>query len=100
MFGTLGFPELIIICVIVLIIFGAGRLPQIGEGIGKALKGFKKDFASGRLSASRVAGPTIPTCDPFNLGISRAGFPGGAERFPDIPARSRTNARDNSRTSL
>lgn len=43
MFGTLGFSELIIILVIVLIIFGAGRLPQIGEGLGKALKGFKKE---------------------------------------------------------
>lgn len=43
MFGTLGFSELIIILAIVLIIFGAGRLPQIGEGIGKALKGFKKE---------------------------------------------------------
>ena len=43
MFGTLGFSELIIILVIVLIIFGAGRLPQIGEGVGKALKGFKKE---------------------------------------------------------
>jgi len=43
MFGTLGFSELIIIAVIVLIIFGAGRLPQIGEGLGKALKGFKKE---------------------------------------------------------
>ena len=43
MFGTLGFSEIIIILVIVLIIFGAGRLPQIGEGVGKALKGFKKE---------------------------------------------------------
>ncbi|GJL66338.1 MAG: hypothetical protein NPIRA05_13090 [Nitrospirales bacterium] len=43
MFGTMGFSELIIILVIVLIIFGAGRLPQIGEGVGKALKGFKKE---------------------------------------------------------
>jgi TatA/E family protein of Tat protein translocase len=43
MFGTMGFSELIIILVIILIIFGAGRLPQIGEGIGKALKGFKKE---------------------------------------------------------
>jgi TatA/E family protein of Tat protein translocase len=43
MFGTLGFSELIIILVIVLIIFGAGKLPQIGEGLGKALKGFKKE---------------------------------------------------------
>ena len=43
MFGTLGFSELIIILAIVLIIFGAGKLPQIGEGLGKALKGFKKE---------------------------------------------------------
>ena len=45
MFGTMGFSELMIILVIILIIFGAGRLPQIGEGVGKALKGFKKEVA-------------------------------------------------------
>ncbi len=43
MFGTMGFSELIIILVLVMIIFGAGRLPQIGEGVGKALKGFRKE---------------------------------------------------------
>jgi TatA/E family protein of Tat protein translocase len=43
MFGTMGILELIIILVIVLIIFGAGKLPQIGEGVGKALRGFKKE---------------------------------------------------------
>jgi TatA/E family protein of Tat protein translocase len=43
MFGTMGISELIIILVIVLIIFGAGRLPQIGEGVGKALRGFKRE---------------------------------------------------------
>ena len=43
MFGTMGNSELIIILVIVLIIFGAGKLPQIGEGVGKALRGFKKE---------------------------------------------------------
>ena len=42
MFGTFGFTELILILVIVLIIFGAGKLPQLGEGLGKAIKGFKK----------------------------------------------------------
>jgi sec-independent protein translocase protein TatA len=42
MFGSMGFTELILILFIVLIIFGAGKLPQLGEGVGKAIKGFKK----------------------------------------------------------
>ena len=41
MFG-LGWMELLLILIIVLIVFGAGKLPQIGEGVGKAVKGFKK----------------------------------------------------------
>jgi sec-independent protein translocase protein TatA len=41
MFG-IGMPELIIILVIILIIFGAGKLPEIGGGMGKAIRNFKK----------------------------------------------------------
>lgn len=41
MFG-LGMPELIIILVIIVIIFGAGKLPEIGAGIGKGIKNFKE----------------------------------------------------------
>lgn len=40
MFG-IGMPELIIILVIILIIFGAGKLPEIGAGMGKAIKNFR-----------------------------------------------------------
>ena len=45
MFGSIGMPELIVILVIVLVIFGASRLPQLGEGLGKAIKGFKKGIS-------------------------------------------------------
>ena len=41
MFG-IGIPELIIILVIVLIIFGANKLPEIGSGMGRAIRNFKK----------------------------------------------------------
>ena len=41
MFG-IGVPELIIILLIILIIFGAGKLPEIGGAIGKTIKNFKK----------------------------------------------------------
>jgi len=41
MFG-IGIPELIIILVIILIIFGAGKLPEIGSGLGRGIKNFKK----------------------------------------------------------
>jgi sec-independent protein translocase protein TatA len=41
MFG-LGFSELLIILVIVLIIFGAGKLPEIGEGMGRGIRNFRK----------------------------------------------------------
>lgn len=41
MFG-LGFPELIVILIIVVVLFGGSRLPEIGKGVGQAIKNFKK----------------------------------------------------------
>jgi sec-independent protein translocase protein TatA len=43
--GRLGFSELIIILLIVIVIFGAGKLPQIGAGLGQAITNFKKSVS-------------------------------------------------------
>ena len=40
--GGLGFPEMVVILIIALVIFGPNRLPQLGEGLGKAIRGFKE----------------------------------------------------------
>ena len=73
MFGSLGFTELILILFIVLIIFGAGKLPQLGEGLGKAIKGFKKsvheadaieaeaEAAQQQMAAPQQAIPATPS---------------------------------------
>lgn len=44
MFGS-GHWELLIILILVMIIFGAGKLPEIGSGIGKAIRNFKQGVA-------------------------------------------------------
>jgi sec-independent protein translocase protein TatA len=46
MFG-LGTQELIVILIIIVVLFGATRLPQIGSGIGQAIKNFKKSVREG-----------------------------------------------------
>lgn len=71
MFGSLGFTELVLILMIVLIIFGAGKLPQLGEGLGKAIKGFKKSVheadaieAEAQAATQQAAAPQAVTAAP------------------------------------
>jgi sec-independent protein translocase protein TatA len=42
---NLGMPELIVVLLILLLVFGASKIPQIGEGLGKAIRGFKRGLS-------------------------------------------------------
>ncbi|HEY7316808.1 MAG TPA: twin-arginine translocase TatA/TatE family subunit [Candidatus Binatia bacterium] len=42
MFGSIGMPELIIIFIVALIVFGPSKLPDLGKSLGEAIRGFKK----------------------------------------------------------
>ena len=52
LFGTLGTPELIIILIILLLIFGASKLPQLGGALGKTVKSFKQEIREGAAEAA------------------------------------------------
>jgi sec-independent protein translocase protein TatA len=53
MFG-LGMSELMVILVIVLIIFGAGKLPEIGGGLGKAIRNFKEATSDEKKEKDKI----------------------------------------------
>ena len=62
--GPIGWPELIILLVVVLIIFGPGKLPDIGKAVGKGIKEFRRasnDIEEGlRGEPSKPAPPAAP----------------------------------------
>lgn len=45
LFGPVGLPEMLLILLIVVIIFGARRLPELGKGLGEGIRNFKKGFS-------------------------------------------------------
>jgi sec-independent protein translocase protein TatA len=56
----MGFFELLIILVIVLVLFGAGRLPALGEGLGKAIRGFKDGMKGDKGGAAPAPKKELP----------------------------------------
>lgn len=45
---NIGLPELLVILVIIVVIFGAGKLPQLGKGLGEGIKNFKDAMREGQ----------------------------------------------------
>jgi sec-independent protein translocase protein TatA len=62
MLPTLGPPELIIILVIVLIVFGVGRLPEVGRGLGQGIR----EFREGARAPQETGKPTGQTTEAEN----------------------------------
>ena len=63
MFRNFGMPELLLVLLIALLVFGATRLPQIGEALGKAIRNFRKGYTGeddnkkGQINASKSETP-------------------------------------------
>ena len=101
MFGPLGMPELVVIFVIALIVFGPRKLPELGKSLGKSLAEFKK--ASNELRSTldeeirqeerRAAFTAPPAAGSAVPGASHDGSPAetdGEHESPDAPAHEGT----------
>ena len=58
MFGKIGIPELILILVIALVVFGPSKLPEVGESLGRAIREFKKSVDLGDEDKSNESDKT------------------------------------------
>jgi sec-independent protein translocase protein TatA len=59
----IGFPELMIILVIIMIIFGAGKLPEIGSAFGNSIRNFKKSMKEAEENAEELPETTDEASD-------------------------------------
>jgi len=59
MLGNLGFPELLIIMVVILLLFGAKRIPEIAGSMGKGIREFKKNINDATREVTSEANPSI-----------------------------------------
>jgi sec-independent protein translocase protein TatA len=80
MFGNLGFGEIVMILLIVLLVFGAKRLPEIGSSIGKGIREFKRSISDAGDAINsppdeRTQLPRSMDAPPSNTTASKTGEP-------------------------
>lgn len=87
MFGSIGMPELIIIFIIALIIFGPRRLPELGRSLGRSIAEFRK--ASNELKSSLEEEIRLEETrsQPQQAAVTPIGQPAAAEPTPVAAAR-------------
>src|SRR5436853_4278346 len=98
-FMNLGGPDLLVILVIILVLFGAKKLPELARGMGQAVKEFQKakdEFTDELHKAGTTpAAPAAPTVQPAPSTVARADAPAPTQTHPDpdqtIPPGSQTN---------
>ncbi len=84
MFGSFGWMELLLILIIVLIIFGAGKIPQLGEGLGKAIKGFKKSVhEADAIDVTPPPAEPVPA-QPSQMAQGQPAQPGSAQHEQQV----------------
>jgi len=54
MLGNLGFSEILVLLIVVLLVFGAKRLPEIGQSLGKGIREFKRSLSDAGEAVTRV----------------------------------------------
>jgi sec-independent protein translocase protein TatA len=54
MFGSIGLPELLVIFVIALMVFGPSKLPELGKSLGEAIRGFKRSLSDAEKTPAGV----------------------------------------------
>src|ERR1700694_3732514 len=92
MFGNLGAGEIVILMLIVLLVFGAGRLPEAGKAVGKGLRGFNGASPEARTTTHRSPQRGA-------AGLPKAGRAGARElRSSSVPSRTPRTASTGSPT--
>jgi sec-independent protein translocase protein TatA len=66
MFGSLGAPEILVIFVVALIVFGPSKLPEFGKSLGEAIRGFKKSINDGEKTPIESPQPLVKTAQSNN----------------------------------